>query len=478
MFLILGLLQTILIFACGWKVYRSSQDDLFHLALLFLLTYWYLYGLKPLVLQDFLYSRFPEELIFYGWLLTLAGLAAFYLGCSSGLPRSLALALPQPPARWPRGALFPYAVLLFLAGAVGEAVFIGRSGGFAHFFSMPRGAGDYQGNTAYLYNLRWLSVPGSAIIMVEILRNGLPGIKKLLGLGLIACALTYFFLLGQRSAMLTFGLMLAAAWFYAHRALPGKALRLFFILLPFFLAIGLIGLFRSEFHLHSTFPNLRAFSQQRGPDMLTGLGRNLFFTGSEPDNPHQEPVLYLSVLSAVPHRVDYDYGKPYLHYLVHWIPRLWWVDKPNYRLEGAKRLERAMRTDLQGPVLTVLGYFYANLGLTGIFLGMFLTGVGLSAIYLWFKARPGSAGALLIYLLLLPYGIGTVFSPGIFAGWDTLLPFYLVPAWGGFWYLRISGGLPSAKVRRFRALDQGFVKRYPAFWVRASSRFRQGHPEA
>lgn len=444
MLTILGLTLTILIFACAWKEYRASRGDLFHIALPFLLTYWFLYVLKVFALKDVLYARFPEDLIAQGLLVALAGLAAFYLGCRSHWPWRLALALPKAPARWPRGALFPYALVLFLIATAGEAVFIGRSGGFEHFFSASRGAGDYQGNTAYLYNLRWLCVPAGAIILVEIFSNQLRGAKKLLGASLIGLAIAYHFLIGQRSAMLIFGLLVAAAWFYAHRSHPRTSLRLALIFLPFYLAIGFIGLFRGEFHLHSSFTKTSGFFQQSETTILKTISKNFIYTGSDPDNPHQEPVLYLAVLNAVPDLVDYDYGEPYLNYVVHWIPRLWWPDKPNFRLDGAKRLEGALQTDLQGPVLTVLGYFHANLGLAGVFVGMFVTGVGLTALYLWFRLQPGSLGALLIYLHLFHYGIGAAFCQGIFTGWDTILPFSLLPALGGFFYLRLAGQLPRA----------------------------------
>ncbi|MBW1992637.1 MAG: hypothetical protein JRI59_11135, partial [Deltaproteobacteria bacterium] len=413
--------------------------DPFNIVLPFLGTYWFLYVLKFFALKDILHALFPEDLVLWGMLMALAGLAAFYCGCRSRLSPSLALALPRVPARWPAGALFPYAVLLFLLAAAGEALFISRSGGWLHFFSFPRGAGDYQHNTAYLYNLRWLSAPAGAFLAVEILANRLQGVKKLVGAGLLGLSIAYFFFLGQRSAMLLFGLLLAGAWFYARPSRPRRILPLALVFLPFLLAAGIIGLCRSEFHLDSSWAQTRALLRQDKVAVLQALGQNLLYTGSEPDNPHQEPVLYLGVLQAVPERVDYDYGKPYLNYLVHWIPRLWWPEKPNFRLEGVRRLEGVMGTDLKGPVLTILGYFYANLGPAGVLLGMYLTGLGLTVIYLWFRSQPDSLGAMVLYLPLIHYGVLAAFCQGIFALWDTFLPFFVVPTLGGFLYLRLLG---------------------------------------
>jgi oligosaccharide repeat unit polymerase len=449
--IMIELLAVLLTILLGWlavHTYRTSQGDLFHIALPFLLTYWFLYVLKFMGLKEILAARFSEELMVRGLLLAVAGLLACYLGSRSPLSRRLAMRLPRVPARWESGALFPYAALLFTVAVLGEAMFIGRSGGFEHFFSAARGAGDYQANTAYLYNLRWFSIPAATLILVEIFFNQLQGGKKLLGLFLIGLAIAYNLAIGQRSGLLIFGLTLAAAWFYAHRGHPRLGLRLALIFLPFYLAIGVVGLLRSEFHLNSSFQNTGAFFQQGETAVLEAVTENFFYTGSDPHDSHQEPVLYLSVLNAVPNLVDYDYGKPYLNYLVHWIPRLWWPDKPNFRLEGARRLESAMGTDLQGPVLTVLGYFHANLGLAGVIIGMFLTGVGLTAMYLWFRAQPGSLGALFIYLHLFLYGIGAVFCYGIFTGWDTILPFSLAPALGAFAYLRLTGRLSSADPER------------------------------
>lgn len=446
----LAVILTLLIGGFAVHTYRTSQGDLFHIALPFLLTYWFLYVLKFLGLKEILAAHFSEDLLVQGMLLAILGLAAFYLGSRSSLSWRLALSLPRVPAHWGSGVLFPYAVFLFAAATLGEVWFIANSGGFAHFFSAARGAGDYQGNTAYLYNLRWLCIPASTLILVEIFFNQLRGAKKVIGLTLIGLAVAYNIAIGQRSGLLIFGLTLAAAWFYGNRGRALLALRLALILLPLYLIIGLVGLLRSEFHLDSSFQTTGALLQQDNSTILEALGTNLFYTGSDPHDPHQEPLLYLSVLNAIPRLVDYDYGKPYLNYLVHWIPRLWWPEKPNFRLEGAKRLENAMQTELQGPVLTVLGYFYANLGVAGIIIGMFLTGLGLTTIYLWFRVQPGSLGALFIYLHFFHYGIGAAFCYGIFTGWDTILPFFLAPALGAFVYLRLASRLPAAiPERRF-----------------------------
>ncbi len=445
---LLAVILTILIGWLAFRTYRASQGDLFHVVLPFLFTYWFLYVLKFIGLKEILAARFSEDLMIHGLLLAIAGLGAFYLGSRSPLSRWLALRLPRAPSRWESGALFTYSVLLFALAVLGEAVFVSRSGGFEHFYSAARGAGDYQGNTAYLYNLRWLSAPAASLILVEIFFNQLHGRKKVAGLALVGFAVAYNLAIGQRSGLLIFGLTLAAVWFYAHRGRPRLALRLVLIFLPFYLAIGVVGLLRNEFHLNSNFENTGALFQQGETAALEAVTKNFFYTGSDPHDPHQEPVLYLGVLNAVPDLVDYDFGKPYLNYLVHWIPRLWWPDKPNYRLDGAKRLENAMRTELQGPVLTVLGYFYANLGLAGVLIGMFLTGAGLTAMYLWFRVQPGSLGALFIYLHLFPYGIGAAFCYGILTGWDTILPFSLAPALGAFAYLRLTGRLPLAETRR------------------------------
>ncbi len=130
-----------------------------------------------------------------------------------------------------------------------------------------------------------------------------------------------------------------------------------------------------------------------------------------------------------------------------------------------------MGTDLQGPVLTVLGYFYANLGAVGILLGMYLTGVGLSAIYQWFRAQPGSLGALLIYLQLFHYGIAAGFGPGIFTGWETFMPFSLLAGMGGFGYLRLTAGRYQRPVLKREGLKP--MKGYPGL-----SPWRWRRPEA
>lgn len=442
MFELLLITITALTIWFGWLELKRNNFDYFQLIFIFLITYWFIYVFKFFQLRAFIFENFPYDLIIEGLVKVLVGLIAFYLGYRSLWAHRVAARLPKAPEQWPSGGLFPYALFLFIIAVLGEYIFIQRSGGIEYFYSVARGMGDYKNNTAYLYSLKWLSVPASAIILIEIYMNKMGGWRKYLGWTLIAGAVAYQFSMGQRSGVLMFGLIFVAVTYYSNPQKPFNLLKLLLLFIPFYLAIGYLGLCRDDLHLHSRFTNTQELFEKGIASSISKMNENFLWTGVKPKSTfrsyaHKGPVIYLSVLDVAPRVVGYNYGIHYSNYLIHWIPRLVWPDKPFWGAAYFRKLEIAMGTSLRGPMLTVLAYFQANLGMVGIILGMLLTGMGLSIFYNWFKKHKSKKGALTIYLLLIPYPVFTVFGYGIFYGWSHLFPFFFLPAIGGFWYLNL-----------------------------------------
>jgi hypothetical protein len=118
-----------------------------------------------------------------------------------------------------------------------------------------------------------------------------------------------------------------------------------------------------------------------------------------------------------PDLIPYYRGVSYSYFLVGWVPRLVWPDKPS-ALEGNNRMvidygvlsERAQTVTTAG--LGLIPEAYANFGDTGIVVIMAVQGIILAAVTRAFTARASiAANAVLISILVfLVNGVGGITS--------------------------------------------------------------------
>ncbi len=117
------------------------------------------------------------------------------------------------------------------------------------------------------------------------------------------------------------------------------------------------------------------------------------------------------VRTMTPQIVPYYEGATYAYFLVAWIPRLLWPDKPTATGGANDRMDVDYQLKYEGQAVSVgiglLPEAYANFGLLGVVLVMALQGAIFGLLYAMLNSS-GSQGGRAIYL-----GIGIYFLNGI-----------------------------------------------------------------
>ncbi|MFQ5707302.1 MAG: O-antigen polymerase [bacterium] len=114
------------------------------------------------------------------------------------------------------------------------------------------------------------------------------------------------------------------------------------------------------------------------------------------------------ILDAVPEKLDYQYGKTLLTWIVAPMPRTLWKEKPIIRAGPILGRQIFMRkVDRTGVPPGYIGELYWNFGIIAIPLGMFLLGYWLKFLYFNFvKIITNNKNALLIYVfLMVPFSL-------------------------------------------------------------------------
>ena len=106
------------------------------------------------------------------------------------------------------------------------------------------------------------------------------------------------------------------------------------------------------------------------------------------------------VLAAVPQKIDYQYGKTMVTWLVAPVPRELWPDKPPVNI--GKLLGPALFESSAGSGVPpgLVGEFYLNFGLAGVLVGLLAFGLVLRSLYLTLRPHFASPGIVLVYTLL------------------------------------------------------------------------------
>ncbi len=442
---VLVLLILITIGLIIWHSFLQSGRNIFEPVYFFLMGYFGVFVLQPFFGQEELLGSHTLEHMEYCLFIAWGALIVFYWGYRSRAAQNIFLKIPQPPETWPQGQLIPYALVVFVIGFVSYSIFIAQSGGVERFFSEARGLGAYQSSTAYLWSGRALLMPALAMLFIETKRPGASKLFRYFTYSAMALFFAFQFIKGQRAGVFLQGVSFLAWYYLADFKVQRLPLaKTILILAGIMLAVGFVATFRGEFYLGSKLTGVKEFAEKPLVDKLQtsflGVlqGGTKKISGGEFDG-------FLQVMAVVPDRVGYDFGKYYLRYAYHWIPRLWWPDKPSIK-DAMIDLEKAVPALYCGTI-TMLGMYYYHFGLIGIFLGSWLTGVLLGGIEYWRKLKDTSLGVLLIYMLFFSYGRGVLMVAGIFEGWDDLLPFTVMPVVGAFGYLKSKRNKSQVKIQ-------------------------------
>jgi oligosaccharide repeat unit polymerase len=144
---------------------------------------------------------------------------------------------------------------------------------------------------------------------------------------------------------------------------------------------------------------------------------------------------FAMVVDAFPSRSNFLYGASFTFLLVQPIPRAIWPGKP------APPIRRIIAAAFQDPEVARAGIFYpnvgeyyANFGLPGAIVGMFLFGVLARAIYEYLLRYPDNPWVIVFFSMSLPYLVQIV-SRGYFVQIVVETVFILLPVVLGMWVI-------------------------------------------
>ena len=112
---------------------------------------------------------------------------------------------------------------------------------------------------------------------------------------------------------------------------------------------------------------------------------------------------FKDIIKYTPDKVDFQYGKTYLNFLVKPIPSLVWENKP----QGAGRIvTRYIYPKAYNLNVTfapsILGELYINFHLIGIIVGMFLFGLMIKILHIFLNNNLVSKNAIVVYSICVP----------------------------------------------------------------------------
>jgi len=329
----------------------------------------------------------------------LLGAIAFQLGYFYRR-RSAATVEPSRKIDWDSRFVFRCALGLGVLGTLLFSAYVVQ--GLSHHglsAFLGRGASQsalIQSSTAYLYDGMFLLTPATFLLVGSVAfgheRRGLKAsLAVLFGALFVVSALPS----GNRTALLVLLGALFAFYFLRRRRRPTLVASLVVVLIAF-LAISIVRDSRYAGLQHQGVGSvvLHVFEHPGGE-----LGRLL--NGGETS---MAPALALET-EIVPSRLGYRYGGATLGDLVtRPIPHILWKGKP-LAPEAALTSEvwpAEYKSGLAHPVYSVMGTFYFDVGLLGVFAGMLLVGLG----YRFVDARllrTHDEGLIVILAAALPF---------------------------------------------------------------------------
>lgn len=369
----------------------------------FLLAFMVPYVVQPIQGAAFFQRAFPDSVrntAMLSALLAIATFIFFYRHAERAKsPRIGRLAQTE----WVPGSLRTFGLVLVGMGVLGQALFVGRSGGFETYYSAARGAGDYLHNTAYLYGAKWFVLTGITFILVDY--DGKPrGQRAYLVLGIVLAAFYYLYqiYIGQRSGVIALSLL----YLMLYRVKGGRKPTLKLYAAAFFIVafiVGFLGKFRSEIYLGSSFEGVRKMELEDIPGLVIGsAGAAGSRTGI---GSKSEFGMLLRAVDLVPSRVPFDYGMKFLNVFVIWIPRILWPDRPTFGASVTpQQLAYSMALYEAGPSLGFVGSFWVNGGILAILVAAALHGYVLGLV--WTLYRKGSKRSLGLLIFLLFFDMG------------------------------------------------------------------------
>ncbi len=415
MFLFALLLLTPLVIA----LYKKNVD-VFEPIYLWLLMYGFLYLAKPIVQVINGYGfKYGGEYLNESLLLAMLGLICFYLGYYSNWGKKIAARLPIIKSEISSKKLFWIAWVFILLGFWGLNYYIQISGGWRVFWQKPHGLGGMAfKSTAYIYELPELMVIGFILIYEifihrKIIEEKAIKIKNILGLVMAAIGGVgiYTIIWGSRTYSSWIIISAVVLYFLKKQTRP-KLKTALIAIFAIFVLLSFIPIYRQYMHFGSNWSE---------------ISKDLNFRkiSSVAFNPKDEFSSYIAEIALVPESIPYDKFKLYIRTLAHPIPRIIWPSKP--ALFNSQWDDFLSKSGLEwGAAESMLGDFYAQLGILGVIIGTFFSGILWKTIYSYLKRAPENRSVALIYAVMLP-NMFTYVAQSALIGFLKWAP-YMVPS--------------------------------------------------
>lgn len=417
--LIMTALAILLLYPAILALYKKNVD-VFEPIYLWLLMYGFLYLAKPIVQLINGYGfKYGGEYLNESLLLAMLGLICFYLGYYSNWGKRIAARLPIIKSEISSKKLFWIAWVFILLGFWGLNYYIQISGGWRVFWQKPHGLGGMAfKSTAYIYELPELMVIGFILIYEifihrKIIEEKATKIKNILGLVMAAIGGVgiYTIIWGSRTYSSWIIISAVVLYFLKKQTRP-KLKTALIAIFAIFVLLSFIPIYRQYMHFGSNWSE---------------ISKDLNFRkiSSVAFNPIDEFSSYIAEIALVPEAIPYDKFNLYLRTFTHPIPRMIWPSKP--ALFNRQWDDFLSKSGLEwGAAESMLGDFYAQLGIFGIIIGTFFSGILWKTIYSYFRRAPENRSVALIYAVMLP-NMFTYVAQSALIGFLKWTP-YMVPS--------------------------------------------------
>ncbi len=413
--------------------YRDSGRDPFQHIYWLLGAYLGVYFIPLWLSREWMREQYAYNTTMLVCALPVIGLLFILLGYTYAIKRFARAAK----ARTDRGirarGMARYGVFLCSLGVLGELWVLKLAGGAAVYYSVARTTGAPEGTTAYIYLLRWLWTVGLAIMIGGLTRRR--QVRYFLTAGFFwLLAFGYNLAVGQRSGVFIYallGLALLQVWRRKRVSLMLAA----GVGLAAMALLGFVGITRSDYHWGSNFENVRKVQNKPPVELAKSLLLTIVKDDEESERnsgtyiPSMDVRLYLEYVRLFPTVVEYDYGVFYAQFLVQWIPRALWPDRPDFRLQKKEQVFAEIGTcHICSPSATLLGMYWMHGGVLAVCVLCLVTG----AFFGFFDAHGRVGGfrspvATAVYLSIIGVAAMTPISLGPLAGLSTLGPFVFLP---------------------------------------------------
>lgn len=293
-----------------------------------------------------------------------------------------------------KNVLLVAGVASYVIGVVSLLLLIDLSGSFeAHIKNITKGKShvtyvkDATFAGAY-FVLTLLIIMPPALWLLGAKKN--PAYNPLFWVTALSAVAVRYLAGGRRSGVIIPMIVITAFWILRERKIAIGRLGVVAIL--GFISIGILGEFRKTNWRNPNWVTYEAFTEADLGSAITSSYESIAARRSQ--------SVTVAIVANVPENVDYLYGRNYFDYLIRFVPRAIWKDKPRSMGLHCARVFYG-RVDTGGIPPGSIGEAYWSGGPVGVLIVFFLWGIVLKNFANFFVRFNYSAFANLLYLLTI-----------------------------------------------------------------------------